>query len=134
MKKIVDVKTLYSVNGSDWILLDDASRIRYYEEEMTTNWKSSELDVEEFIRWSSEGMIPEVEIGKTLFRKRPYLLLPHPTELYDVRFYNDEIKSLRIKRMYLSCPNITIKSLANLLPADQFCEYLKDRGITSFSL
>jgi hypothetical protein len=78
------------------------------------------------------NMIRNAETGSTLFRNRPTIeihwgdIMRNNTELTEKTFEPIHVKWTKeeVTRLY------TMKDLIDLLPADQFCEWLKDRGIT----
>ena len=68
----------------------------------------------------------------TFFKKRIYLTLPNNDIYSDFRTVVKEkdFEKLEVRVIYRE-PVLTIKQLANILDADDFCEYLKDRGIST---
>lgn len=131
MKKLVNARTYFRINGKKWIDCSIWNKIRYYEESECEEWTSRELTFAEAVDLVKKGFVPHAEVGETIFRKRTYLELPSGDLLVgDLRYYEREIKTFEVKQTYEPYNN-TIKVLADLLPADQFCEYLKDRGISS---
>ena len=82
------------------------------------------------------GIIHRAEIDHTFFGKKPRIVL-RVGDIYRDRITMTErtFKPIRVKHTWEACDHtITIKALSNELSADDFCEYLKDRGILQISV
>ena len=66
------------------------------------------------------------------FKKRIYLILPNSNIYTDFRTVVNEkdFEKLEVRVIYRE-PVLTIKQLVNILDADEFLQYLKDRGIST---
>lgn len=130
MKKLVNERTLYRVNGGKWIDCSIWNKIRYYEESECKDWESKELNFADMQELIEKGFIPNAENDFTFFRKRPIIVLPSDDfEIAGYTFTEKDNNIFEIKIQYLDY-NATIKTLADLLPAEHFIQYLKDRGIS----
>ena len=130
MKKLVNFRCYVSVNGEEYCDTSYRTRIRYSEitgksETVITNW-------EEAYRAVSEHNILNAETSETLFTNRPTIKIYYGDISRNTREISEkEFKSLKYKWVSSETDGIyTIKDLAELLPADQFCEWLKDQGIS----
>ena len=72
--------------------------------------------------------IPNITIGRTLFRNRPYIKI-----LYD--WFDEEtyygFDKFRIERREEPWEDATLQNIYECAPADKFIQYLKERGITA---
>lgn len=131
MKKLVNERTLYRVNGGEWRDCSIWNKIRYYEESDCEDWKTRELNFADMQELIEKGFVPNAENDFTFFRKRPMIVLPsNDIEITRYTYTEKDNAVFEVKKQYLEY-NATIKTLAELLPADSFCEYLKDRGINT---
>lgn len=82
------------------------------------------------------GAIHRAEIGYTFFSKKPMIIL-HKADLYHDRVVLTErtFKPIRVKYTWeVHNRRVTMDTLSDQLSADEFCEYLKDRGIFQISV
>lgn len=70
---------------------------------------------------------PYVTTGTTFFRKRPYVKISYSWCQED-EYYNFD--TITIERRKEPWTNATLKDIHDYSPADQFIQYLKERGIT----
>ncbi len=130
MKKIIDFRCYVSVNGEPYCDTSIWKRLRYDDvigesETIITDWESAYQAV-------SEHSILNAETSETLFTNRPTIKI-HYGDVYrnDREISEKEFKSLKYKWVASETDRIyTIKELAEYLPADQFCEWLKDQGLS----
>jgi hypothetical protein len=82
------------------------------------------------------GAIHRAEIDHTFFGKKPRIVLRVGDIHHDrITMTERTFKPIRVKRTWEAYDQtITAKALSNELPADDFCEYLKDRGILQISV
>lgn len=131
MKKLVNERTLYRVNGGEWRDCSIWNRIRYYEESECEEWTSRELNFAEMWELVEKGFVLNAETDYTFFKKRRKLVLPSDSiEITRYTYTEKENKTFEVKKQYLPY-SATIKTLADLLPAEDFIQYLKDRGINT---
>lgn len=135
MKRLVNERVEYRVNEGKWIDVSIFNRYRYLDDEQITKkaFQTEELTFQETKEYVKEccnfGLV-----GKATFTKREYIELPSGSIFDgDLRYYENNFESATFRKTFLDVNRIlTIKDLADLLPAEQFCEYLKDRGITTY--
>ena len=130
MKKIVDLRCYVSLNGGEYQDTSFRKHLRYVDvveskEEIISDWEGAFKAV-------AKDRIRNAEVG-TNWLGRPRLVFYTP--LQGERFYTTYTKKnfrhLKIKWVFKPDDRIySIKELAELLPADQFCEWLKDQGIS----
>ena len=76
----------------------------------------------------SRAYVPDIYTDTTLFRKRPYVEIRYNWD-DEERYYDfDEI---RIEEREEPWTNATLKDVHDCASADQFIQYLKERGITT---
>jgi hypothetical protein len=73
-------------------------------------------------------LTPCVTTGITFFRKRPYVRIEYSWCQSDDYYNFDHIT---IERRYEPWTKATLKDIHDYTPADQFIQYLKERGITT---
>ena len=91
---------------------------------------------EEAVEAIKKGLIHRAEIGRTLFGNKPII------ELRTDDIYCDKItmtaktfKPIRVKYAWEEHNRrVTMDTLSDQLSADEFCKYLKDRGIFQISM
>lgn len=136
MKRLVNERVEYRVNEGEWIDVSIFNRYRYLDDEQIAekSFQTKELTFQETKEYIEEGYCNFGTVGKTFFTKREYIELPSKSVLEsDLRYYENNFESATFRKTFLEVDRIlTIKALADLLPAEQFCEYLKDRGITTY--
>jgi hypothetical protein len=129
MKKLVNERTLYRVDGGEWRDCSPWNRIRYREENDCEEWTSRKLNFDEMWMLVEEGFVINAETGYTFFQKKRKLDLPSDcVEVTKYTYTEKENKTFEVKMQYLPYSS-TLKTLAGLLPAEDFIQYLKDRGI-----
>lgn len=129
MKKIVNFRCYVSVNGEDYCDTSFRTRIRYYD---TTGESETIInDWEEAYKAISEHRVLNAEIGTTLLTNRPIIIIHYGDfRRADRKISEKKFRSLKFKWVSDESDNVyTTKELADLLPAEQFCEWLKDQGI-----
>ena len=128
MKNVYRMKQYVRINGGEWF--KTSKDFIYYldeEEVKKLSYHSQVITVfSEIVRFTK--IIHNVEIGKTLFTKKITLDFWDRTNL-EHRYYTERtIHSLEMKEEY-ELKICSIKDLAELLTADDFCNYLVDRNI-----
>lgn len=133
MKKIVNLRCYVSLNGAEYEDTSFRTQLRYLDdgiecstsEVITTDWnRAYEL--------ISQHRIRNAEIG-THFGK-PCLVLYTPSRHY-FTCVEKKFRSLKYKWVAEKYElGYTIEELAENLPAEQFCEWLKDQGIFSVKI
>ena len=135
MKRLVNERVEYRVNEGEWIDVSIWNRYRYLDDEQIAKkaFQTEELTFQEAKEYVKE-CCNFGSVGKSIFTKREYIELPSESIFDgDLRYYENNFESATFRKTFLDVNRIlTIKDLADLLPAEQFCEYLKDRGITTY--
>lgn len=132
MKKLVNLRCYVAIGNKDYCDTSIWNHIRYVEVSDTSSTESTLHTWEEAFAAVANNEIRGAETGYTLFRNRPTIEIHWgdwgkcTTEMTEKTFKPIHVKWVweEVEKMY------TMKNLADLLPADQFCEWLKDRGIT----
>ena len=133
MKKLINLRCYVAIGDTEFCDTAIWNHIRYIGMEGSSS--STEYYYGTFAeahKAIENNMIRNAETGFTLFRSRPTIeihwgdIMRNNTELTEKTFEPIRVKWTKeeVERMY------TMKDLIDLLPADQFCEWLKDRGIT----
>lgn len=133
MKKVIEVRKQYRLNNSEeWIDVTNFHPISYREESECED-KYRVIDTwQDAVGYVTEGLLPNAEMHMTFFKKRIYLILPNNNIYEDFRTVVNEkdFKKMEVRVIYRKY-HCSMKELANILSADEFCEYLKDRGIST---
>ena len=130
MKKIINFRCYVALNGEDYCDTSFRTRIRYDDtigesETITSDW-------EEAYKAIKEHKVLNAETGTTFLTNRPTIIIHYADfNRADREISEREFRSLKFKWVASESDSVyTIKELADLLPAEQFCEWLKDQGIT----
>lgn len=128
MKKIYDKRCLIRVNGEkDFHETSIFYHLSYLEEEETQTTERVFTDFQKAYEYVENDGVMNARVGRTIFRNKPEIKL---STVDSARYYTEKnFKSLTVRWEYVEV-NPTMKSLAGMLTADEFCEYLADRGIT----
>lgn len=134
MKKIVDLQCYVSVNGEEYYPTSYNSHWRYVDEnavgqqteEITGIWSVA-------CEWVKNHKIRNAEMGQTLFTNRPTLKIFYGDIHRDrVEYTQKEFRTIKFKWIAEPVETVySITTLAKALPAEQFCEWLKDQGISA---
>lgn len=129
MKEVYDYRFEYKMEG--WKNFVDTSiwqHARYIEPKDAESWTGLIRDFPQLISLVKDGLFMNAELRTNFFKKTVVRLSNAGA------FYPDEVTEKNFKPIEFRCVykkvNFTIKELADLLDADSFCEYLRDRGIT----
>ena len=130
MKKIYDKRCLIRVNDEkEFHETSIFYHLSYLAEEETQTTERVFTDFQKAYEYVENGGVMNAETNRTLFRNRPEIKLSTVDD-YCVSYYTEKnFKSLAVRWEYKEVKP-TMKTLADLLTADEFCEYLTDRGIT----
>ena len=134
MKKIYDRRVLVKVDG--WKNFEDTSIYRHlkYEDEAFAN-KNFHYRFETFEEAKAkieEGWVLNAESTTTFFTKQPKLKIGTVHLDYTIMTKRN-FKPIEVKVVYEEKNGFSLKALAALLDADSFCEYLRDRNISSLN-
>jgi hypothetical protein len=131
MRKLVNVRKEFRLNGGEWLDTSIWHHLKYKEEsECVTKQSDVITSWQEFVDYINDNYVPNASVGHTLFRNIPYILLPKNNDFnypwIEVR--EKDFVSFELRVVY-NDHSTNLKTLAELLDADEFCQYLKDRGI-----
>ena len=134
MKKVSDRVVMVKFNGSDeWYDTSIFHHLIYEREEFNGKKFDYHFDnFQEAFDWIEQGYLRNAEITETFFRLRPKIHIS--TSLIGVSVYYTEknFKPFDVRIEYVERNEISLKELSEMLKADEFCEYLKDRNIINF--
>lgn len=79
-----------------------------------------------------ENKIFNASVTSTLFRNRPQIQITYGgVDLRCIRMTKKNFKPIKIQKFYTEYKyKVTIQDLIRMLPADEFCEWLKDHDVT----
>lgn len=83
---------------------------------------------ENIIKNGNEAFAPDIYTDTTFFRKRPYMKIQYNWDAEE-RYYGFD--TIRIEEYMEPWIKATLKDIHDYTPADQFIQYLKERGITT---
>lgn len=131
MKEVYNYRFEYRLEGKkDFVDTSVWKHARYLESKDAENWTGTIKEFKDLVDLVEKGFFMNGRLEKTLFGK-PMIVLNNTDDFYSG---GDRITERNFKPIEFRCvykkENITIKELADLLDADNFCEYLRDRGIT----
>ena len=137
MKKLVDLRCYVSVNGEEYCDTSIWKQWRYVDADAIGN------DVEEVIcDWSEayravmNHRIRNAYTDCTFWKMTPRFCIKYG-DLYrdDAKISKKDFVSLKYKWVAEEVNEVyNIRDLADRLPAEQFCEWVKDQGIQAISL
>ncbi|MBQ8792763.1 MAG: hypothetical protein IJZ62_04040 [Clostridia bacterium] len=134
MKEIKNYRHYFAIGNEEYYDTSIWDDLHYCESKRD---KVFELNTfEEVVQAIENGLIHQAEVGRTFFGNKPMIIL-HTDDLYGfkIKMTEKNFKPVRVKHTWEDYKQrITINSLAKELPADEFCEYLKDRGIFQISI
>ena len=133
MKKLINLRCSVAIGNSDFCDTSIWNHIRYIETEDSSNsteyYYGTFTEAYEAVKHNT---IRNAETGFTLFHNRPFISI-HWGNIYkdNTKLTEKTFKPIRVKWEKMEITKwYTIKDLADSLPANQFCEWLKDQGIT----
>lgn len=133
MKKIIDVRQLVSFDNGRTFHETSGLRHIYYEE------KKEDFIVklntfEKAYNFIQKECLTNAEIGTTILTNKKKIFISISDYLdTKISFTEKKFKPIIVKTVYKEEKNLTIHGLSYLLNANDFCEYLKDRKISSIN-
>ena len=131
MKKVIDFVQYVSFDGGK--TFQDTSIWSHLHYAELTEEKVVVLETfEQAYEYIKADKLRNAEIDTTFFKGRKQIHVS--TADLDCRknFTEKNYKPIIVKTVFEEMTDISIKKLANLLSAEEFCEWLKDRKITNF--
>lgn len=130
MKKLIDLRCYVAIGKNNYVDTSNWNHIQYIE----VNESKTECVLktwEEAYEAVKNNRIRNATIGLTFFRKRETIELYLGDSFSNFVMTKKTFVPIHVKWEWQEVDeNYTIKNLANLLPANQFCEWLKNKGIT----
>lgn len=134
MKEIKNYRHYFAIGNEEYQDTSMWDALHYCESKRD---KTFELNTfEEVVQAIENGLIHRAEVGRTFFGNKPMIIL-NTDDLYgfSIKMTEKNFKPIRVKHAWEDYKKIiSINALAKELPADEFCEYLKDRGIFQISV
>lgn len=132
MKKLVNLRNYVAIGNDDYCDTSIWNHIRYVDEKECETVEYTLETFEEACKAVSENRIRNGEMNSTLFGNKPLIEISWG-DIYKCKtvLSQKNFKPIHVKWQWEEVDRMyTMKDLASVLPADQFCEWLKDRGIT----
>lgn len=129
MRNVYHKKQYFRINGGEWersgygcikYVEDDFAKENTFETEEYTDFEEICKIVNDYV-WNSETRT-------TIFGNK-VLRLWNQYMYENFTYSRKEIKTFELKEEYVRRDDFTIKELSHELKADDFCAYLKDRGV-----
>ena len=133
MKKVFDRVVKVKFNGNNkWYNTSIFSHLVYEREELDGQKFDYHFDnFQKAFEWIEQGYLQNAETTKTLFRHRPQIHISTASMNCDGVFYTEKnFKPFDVRIEYIEKNEISLRELSEMLKADEFCEYLKDRNIS----
>ena len=132
MKKLVNLRNYVAIGYDDYCDTSIWKHIRYVDEKECETVEYTLETFEEACKAVSENRIRNGEMSSTLFGNKPLIEISWG-DIYKCKtvLSQKNFKPIHVKWQWEEVDRMyTMKDLTSVLPADQFCEWLKDRGIT----
>ena len=85
---------------------------------------------QEAFNWIEQGYLQNAETTETLFRRRPQIHISIASLEWDGVYYTEKnFKPFDVRIEYVEKSGTSLRELSEMLKADEFCEYLKDRNM-----
>ena len=132
MKKVFDREVKVRFNGSDeWYDTSIFYHLVYEREEF--NGQKFDYHFDNFQKafdWIEQGYLRNAETTETFFRHRPQIHISTASMKCDGVYYTEKnFKPFDVRIEYVEKNGTSLRGLSEMLKADEFCEYLKDRNI-----
>ena len=132
MKKVFDKRVYIKLEG--WKDYKDTSifkHLQFLSEEKATEKIFCIRDFKELVKKVENGCICNATIDETFFKHRTKVVFRTADLLNDSFSVTEkDFASIEIKIEYVEVKDISLKALSEMLPADDFVEYLKNKEIS----
>ena len=128
MLKVYYVRDYVSIDGAEWRRVG-ACGYKVTDEEVEDKLVLDNVSFDEAREYLSKNILGSVWNDSTFFRHKPTVAV-HYTDAWDPVSYR-HFKTLSYKRKFEEDKNVTFEWMTQHLSADQFIQYLKERGITT---
>lgn len=129
MRNVYHKKQYFRINGGEWER-SGYGCIKYVEDDFAkeNTFKTKEYTDFEEICKVVDDYVWNSETKTTIFGNR-VLRLWNQYMYENFTYSRKEVKTFELKEEYVRRDDFTIKELSHELKADDFCAYLKDRGV-----
>lgn len=128
MLKVYWVYNYISVDGADWRQVGH-SKYTIVDEEPETELILDNASFDEVYAYLTQNPLNGLYDDTTLFKKKPKIQVSY-SDAWDAVFYRS-FNTLSYKKVYEEMKNVTMSWLMEHTSADEFIQYLKERGITA---
>lgn len=128
MLKVYRVHEYVSINGAKWREIGD-SGYKISDEEVSDLLILDNVSFAETREYLKNKIIIGMSNGETLFRRKPLVDIRY-ADAWDYVSYR-HFDTLSYKRTYTEWTTVSMQWLMEHATADQFIQYLKERGITT---
>ena len=132
MKKVFDRVIKVRFNGnSEWYDTSIFSHLVYEREEFNGQKFDYHFNnFQEAFDWIEQGHLRNAETTETLFKHRPQIHISTASMKCDSVYYTEKnFKPFDVRIEYVERKEMSLRELSEMLKADEFCEYLRDRNI-----
>ena len=133
MKKVFDRAIKVRFNGSnEWHDTSIMYHLVYDNEKFSGQKFDYHFDnFQEAFDWIKQGYLRNAETTQTMFRHRPQIHIHHTASIIfdDVYYTEKNFKPFDVRIEYVEKNDVSLSGLSEMLKADEFCEYLRDRNI-----
>ena len=131
-KKVFDREVKVRFNGSDeWYDTSIFYHLVYEREEFNGQKFDYHFDnFQEAFDWIEQGYLRNAETTETFFRHRPQIHISTASIKRESVYYTEKnFKPFDVRIEYVEKSGTSLRRLSEMLKADEFCEYLRDRNI-----
>ena len=132
MKKVFDRVIKVRFNGNnEWYDTSIFSYLVYEREEFNGQKFDYHFNnFQEAFDWIEQGHLRNAETTETLFKHRPQIHISTTSMKCDDVYYTEKnFKPFDVRIEYVERKEMSLRELSEMLKADEFCEYLRDRNI-----
>ena len=132
MKKVFDRVIKVRFNGnSEWYDTSIFSHLVYEREEFNGQKFDYHFNnFQEAFDWIEQGHLRNAETTETFFKHRPQIHISTASMKCDSVYYTEKnFKPFDVRIEYVERKEMSLRELSEMLKADEFCEYLRDRNI-----
>lgn len=134
MKRLVNLRNLVAIGKKDYFDTSIWNHIKYLEAEENQVEEYELNSWEEAYSAIKRNEVRNAAINTTLFGKPCIVISWGSFDKRNTVLTERNFKPIKVRWEWVAVKkSYSIKDLANLLPAEQFCEWLKDNGINKYS-
>ena len=131
MKKVFDrvIKVRFN-ESNEWYNTSIFYHLVYEREEFNGQKFDYHFDnFQKAYEWIEQGHLQNAETMETFFRHRPQIHISTTSMKYDVYYTEKNFKPFDVRIEYVERNRMSLRTLSEMLRADEFCEFLRDRNI-----